>query len=90
MSTKQNALSLVLPFGQHRGQPQCMVPTDYLTWLLATVKLSSGLRAAVTAEVEARGETAPPPPAPKLPPVCCRCGGVEMRADGAPSATAER
>src|SRR5262245_37173003 len=54
----------VLYFRKHKGQPLPEVPADYLHWALRTVKLSSGIRAAVTAELERRGLTPPPLPAP--------------------------
>jgi hypothetical protein len=67
-----------LPFGKHKNEPLAAVPTDYLRWALATVKLSSGLRAAVAAELTRRGITPPPPPpsAPVSP--CERCSSKEV------------
>jgi hypothetical protein len=62
-----------LPFGRHRGQPLSAVPSSYLAWLLREVKLSSGLRAAVAAELAGRGIGVPPPP-PFVPAACRRCG----------------
>jgi hypothetical protein len=69
-----------LPFGRHKGQPPASVPTDYLEWLLRTCKLSSGLRAAVRAELVRRGvnpSQLPPEPPAKAPPSCRRCRGRE-------------
>jgi hypothetical protein len=51
----------VLPFGKHKGVPLCQVPTSYLQWLAGTVRLSSGLSAAVRAELEWRNVPAPAP-----------------------------
>jgi hypothetical protein len=63
----------VLPFGRHMGQPLAAVPTSYLSWLLRETKLSGGLRSAVAAELESRGQPAPaPPPRPVHP--CHECG----------------
>jgi hypothetical protein len=68
----------VLPFGRHKGQAVGEVPSGYLEWLLREVKLSSGLRAAVAAELQARGVAVPDVPAP--PPftvrACWVCGDV--------------
>jgi hypothetical protein len=71
---------VTLPFGKHKGQPLPEVPTDYLCWLAREAKLSSGLRAAVVAELAGRGVSAPerverPPPAHP----CFRCGGTGVR-----------
>jgi hypothetical protein len=73
-----NALSMpCLWFGRHKGKPLSEVDTGYLKWTLATVKLSSGTRAAVEAELSARGVACPPaPPRPRpcwMGP-CHRCG----------------
>jgi hypothetical protein len=64
-----------LPFGKHKGRPLPEIPSDYLTWLAKTCRLSSGLRAAVGVELARRGLEAPPIPAvrPSVPP-CPRCG----------------
>ena len=62
-----------LPFGKHRNEPVRLIPSDYLAWLLRVCKLSSGLRAAVVAELQARGLPVPvqPPPRPVRPcPTC--------------------
>jgi hypothetical protein len=56
---------IVMPFGKHKGQPLPRVPTSYLQWLLRECQLSSGLRAAVAAEVSQRGREVPPPPPPR-------------------------
>jgi hypothetical protein len=61
-----------LPFGKHKNVPLSAVPTDYLRWALATVKLSSGLAAAVVAELHSRNVDVKPP-APNPPPKCPRC-----------------
>lgn len=68
-----------LPFGKHKGQPLADVPTSYLRWLLDAVKLSTGLRAATVAELQARGVTLPAPPAPPPAPRCPRCGSPAMK-----------
>ena len=67
-----------LPFGRHKGQPLGTVPTSYLTWLAGTVKLSTGLRNAVAAELVRRGIQAPPPPVPAEKPLqpCGRCNST--------------
>jgi hypothetical protein len=62
-----------LPFGKHKGKPPAEVPGDYLAWLLANVKLSSGLRIAIIDVLRSRGvPVAPLPPPPE--PVCPDCG----------------
>lgn len=69
-----------LPFGKHKHRPLPDVPSAYLSWLLATVKLSARLRSAVAGELRARGGLAPAPPTPEPEPVRChRCGGTELR-----------
>jgi hypothetical protein len=60
-----------LPFGRHRGTPLPEVPAGYLRWLLAEAKLSSGLRTALAAELQARGVEVPPAP-PRKEPRCDR------------------
>jgi hypothetical protein len=62
-----------LPFGKHKGETPAAVPTDYLAWLLANVRLSSGLRRAVTDELRARGRGVPLLELPPEP-VCPDCG----------------
>src|SRR5262245_50012585 len=71
-------LAHVLPFGKHKGQALGTIPLGYLCWVLREVKLSSGLRAAVSGEVERRGQAPPPapPPAPLRP--CDRCGSPDV------------
>jgi hypothetical protein len=72
-------MSFAMPFGRHKDEPLPTVPTDYLRWALATVKLSSRLRAAVIAELNRRGVVPPPlprRPAPVLP--CPRCRSEEV------------
>ena len=45
-----------LPFGKFRGRnPRDVPDTDYLLWFLKTCKPSTGLRAAVRAELLRRG-----------------------------------
>src|SRR5262249_32519364 len=51
-----------LPFGKRKGEPLAAVPTSYLQWSL-TVKLSTRLRSAAAAAVQARGVAVPAPPA---------------------------
>jgi hypothetical protein len=62
-----------LPFGRYRGVALGNVPSEYLRWALANLKLSSGLRAALAAELTSRGVTPPPPPPPRPLPACPRC-----------------
>jgi hypothetical protein len=72
----QTAPQPTLYFGQHKGKPLPQVPTGYLRWALATVTLSTGLRAAVRAELLSRGAdpaTLPADPPPKD--VRCRACG---------------
>jgi hypothetical protein len=54
------------PFGRHKGKPLTKVPVDYLAWVLRTVKLGIGFRAAVAAELTRRGipTSAPAPDRP--------------------------
>jgi hypothetical protein len=61
------------PFGMYKGKPLAAVPAGYLTWLLREAKLSSGIRAAVAAELRSRGRRPPDPPPPRVP-ACPRCG----------------
>jgi hypothetical protein len=70
-----------LPFGRHKGSPLPAVPTPYLSWAYRTVKLSSGLRAAVRAELESRDDCPAdlPEETAQKPHPCRRCGGVELR-----------
>ena len=71
-------MSDCLPIGKHKDQPLVEVPSSYLQWLLGNCKLSSGLRAAVAAELTRRGVAVPPPP--PLPPesACPRCGPAAL------------
>jgi hypothetical protein len=56
MNTQQNKPPMTLYFGRHRGQALDAVPSSYLTWVLETkIKLSSGLKSAVLAELQSRG-----------------------------------
>jgi hypothetical protein len=69
-----------LPFGQYRGSPPRAAPTGYLRWLLRTCRLSSGLRAAIRAELESRpGGTVGLPPEAELKraPLSCRFCGLQ-------------
>jgi hypothetical protein len=66
-----------LPFGRHKDVPITDVPAAYLAWLIRTVRLSSGLRRAVAAELSRRGLDVPPPPPPPEPGRCWRCGGTD-------------
>jgi hypothetical protein len=43
-----------LPFGRHKGEPLGQVPSHYLAWFLRECKPSTGLRAAVAAELTRR------------------------------------
>src|SRR5262249_5466072 len=65
--------SHTLPFGKHKNIPLPDVPLSYLQWLLREVKLSYGLRAAVTDEVSRRSGTPPPALAPPKSPRCSDC-----------------
>jgi hypothetical protein len=69
-----------MPFGRHRGAPVRRVPTDYLHWLYRNCKLSSGLRAAVRAELLSRpdGPRGLPPEPASPSPECYRCGGRDV------------
>jgi hypothetical protein len=60
-----------MPFGKFKGLTVDRIDTGYLRWLL-TIKLSSGLRAAVAGELCRRGVPVPDPP-PHVPPSCPRC-----------------
>jgi hypothetical protein len=63
-------------FVKHKGKPLRVVPTGYLAWALANVKLSGGLRAAVRAELRRRPDcprNLPPEPGPEDI-RCHRCG----------------
>ncbi len=51
-----------LPFGRYRGLPLSQIPADYLLWVLRVVKLSRGLRAAVSDELACRDMFPPLPP----------------------------
>jgi hypothetical protein len=70
-----------LPFGRYRGRPLPDVPAGYLAWLLSECKLSSGLRAAVHAELESRPDRPADLPAKSDPPapLCRRCNCADLR-----------
>jgi hypothetical protein len=65
-----------IPFGKHKDRPLSTVPTDYLQWAVRSLKLSSGLRAALSAELACRGVEVPPAPPLRPLPACQRCPGV--------------
>src|SRR5262245_32538541 len=67
-----------LPFGKYGGRQLTAVPSAYLLWALRTVKLGSGLRAAVASELQRRGVAVTVPPLPEPPPSCWRCGGTDL------------
>jgi hypothetical protein len=72
--------TVTLPFGKHRNCPLSEVPSHYLTWLASTCRLSSGLKAAVHAELRERGEPVPAGPHREhTVPVCRRCPGAGFR-----------
>jgi hypothetical protein len=65
---------IALPFGRYANQPLADVPSSYLSWLLAEAKLSTGLRAAVAAEL-GRRQLQPQPARQVAPePSCATCG----------------
>lgn len=65
----------VLPFGKWKNRPLADIDSGYLKWALSTIKLSSGLRAALADELVNRGEAPPAVPEPKaVVPACPRCG----------------
>jgi hypothetical protein len=71
-----------IPFGKHAGKSPADVPADYLVWMLRNCKLSTGLRAAIRADLIRRSVDSsklPPEQEPAPPPRCRRCGGMEMR-----------
>jgi hypothetical protein len=58
--TNKSPPTHTLPFGRHGGLTLDEVPTDCLIWFLGNVeKISSGLRAAITAELKLRGVVPP-------------------------------
>jgi hypothetical protein len=62
------------PFGVHLNKALPDIPTAYLRWVLTSgVKLSAGLRAAVVAELQPRGQEPLPAPPRVLRP-CPQCG----------------
>lgn len=67
-----------MPFGKYKSVPVAAVPSDYLQWLAKVCKLSSGLRQAIAAELQARGATVPEPPAAKPPLPCPHCGESKL------------
>jgi len=77
-SEEERPSTACLWFGKHKGVPLPEVDTGYLQWALRTVKLSSGIRQAVAAELERRGATVPPPAVNENAcwrGPCGRCGG---------------
>jgi hypothetical protein len=70
-----------IPFGRHRGLALRSVPTSYLDWFFRTCKLSTGLRAAIRAELLTRPDgSGYLPPEPVGPPLKCgRCGSRDVR-----------
>jgi ribosomal protein L37E len=70
-----------LPFGRHKDTPLPEVPADYLRWLLGSVKLSTGLVAAVVEELVRRGIPREGLPAvvEKPHPPCRKCGPAGVR-----------
>jgi hypothetical protein len=82
LHTREEAMTThTLPFGRHKGAALANVPTPHLAWAIRTVRLSSGLRAAVRTELTSRPDCPsdlPDEPAPRTP-QCRRCGGVELR-----------
>lgn len=69
-----------MPFGKYSGQPLDELPTSYLRWLVAEVKLSTGFGTAVRAELARRGASLPPPPPPKALPRCRKHPNAPVRA----------
>ncbi len=68
-------MSLKLPFGKFKRKPLADVPDDYLLWALRKCRLSSGLCAVITGELQRRNLDAPTTPPPVIP-ACRRCGDV--------------
>jgi hypothetical protein len=68
-----------LPFGRFKGAALTAVDSGYLRWLVRETKLSSGLQAAVVAELARRGEQAPPGPPPKPEPRCPQHPAAPLR-----------
>ncbi len=44
----------IMPFGREAGRPIVQLETEYLLWLLATVRLPDGLRRSVAGELARR------------------------------------
>lgn len=55
-----------MPFGKHKNKPFSEIPVDYLRWL-QKLDLSAGLRSAVEAELQFRGENNGRQPSPTPP-----------------------
>jgi hypothetical protein len=68
-------MTFTLPFGKYKGWEPIEAPTDYLQWMIKTCKLSTGLKAAIRAELEARGVSLPTGPEVSAgAPPCKSCG----------------
>jgi hypothetical protein len=74
----QRSPGVTLPTGRHQHQPLSTVPTSYLLWALRDMRLSSGVRSAVRAQLQARGVRLPPEPPPRAV-RCPGCGGGDLR-----------
>jgi hypothetical protein len=51
-SASRNGVSM--PFGRHKGRPLAEVPSEYLRWSLANVRLGSGFRREIVADLGRR------------------------------------
>ena len=49
-----SAPSTVMPFGKHRGKNLPEIPADYFGWLLDNVRLGSGFKREIQAELDRR------------------------------------
>jgi hypothetical protein len=61
MSTRRllNPFDQTIDFGMHKGKPLDEVPTDYLLWVLQSVKLSWDSREQLMKELRRRGISFP-------------------------------